>query len=269
MLALQKRRAKRYGLSGSKSLGQKGTLMSRQRNRIRQGRILRGLSSAATYTQRLSQGGEVKGMDTTLATPGFLTISEATNVSTGVGVLNLIAPGSGSWNRIGRKTFPKSLRLKYTVEYTFQHTATNSVQANCLRILLVWDKNPNGAALPSFNTMFKQTDQFGAELSTWSAPAAFDTMDRFRVIRDRVIDLNPQIYPPASTNEGQWHQNVDEFIVLPEGLETVYSGQADPQTIADIYSGALYMVAILQKSLSSGYAVRLSAGSVARLRYTD
>jgi len=244
------------------------SMMARQRNRTIQSKILRGVPGPV-WTQRLATGTEVKGLDTAINSPTFVGITSATNSSAGVGVLNLIQPGSGSWNRIGRKTFPRSLRMKYTIRYVYTHRAADGLFASSLRMLLVWDKNPNAGALPLFDTMFKQTDQNGAEVSLWNSPAAFDTMDRFRVIRDKVIDVNPDVYPDPVGGLSFWEKNFDEFIALPEGLETVYSGQATPQTIADIYSGALYLVVIIKDTLPSGYGISIEPGSVARLRYTD
>jgi len=84
------------------------------------------------------------------------------------------------------------------------------------------------------------------------------------------MDLNPQFFPtPNTTGTGEVYHTVDEFISLPTDCETVFSGQSNPLTIADIYSGALYFVIIAKDTPPAGYGISLAAGSVARLRYTD
>jgi len=249
------------------------TLLRRVAANVRPSRVGtksgRGYGRAGKFGPAPVSMNEVKGMDTSLASPGFVSIASATNSSAGVGVLNLIQTGSGSWNRIGRKVFPKSLRMKYTIRYTYTQPISGHLHANEVRVLIVWDKNPNAGALPTFDAMFKQTTQDGVETSTWNAPAAFDTMDRFRILRDRYIQLNPEMYPTTVDALSEYQETIDEFIKLPEGLETVYSGQSSPQTIADIYSGALYFVTICQETPASGYGIAIEPGSVARLRYTD
>jgi len=243
---------------------------ARQNRLLTQRRLLRGVLAGQIRgsNQPLVSSGETKGVDTNLST-GLGDLTEATNSSTPIIALNLIQTGSGSWNRVGRKVFPQSVRLKYTIRYRYAQRASGEVQANNVRVLLVWDKNPNGAALPTFDTIFKATDQSGNEASYWNAPAAYDTMDRFRIIRDTVHDFNPAMYPATSGDIAFMSVSEDQFVVLPAGLETVYSGQAVPQTIADLYSGALYFVAIMKDALPTDYAMQILDGSVARLRYKD
>ena len=60
-----------------------------------------------------------------------------------------------------------------------------------LRCLLVWDKQPNNGPIPSFETMFGQTDQTGAETSSISDHLRYDNMFRFKVLLDDTI--NPTI----------------------------------------------------------------------------
>ena len=49
-------------------------------------------------------------------------------------------------------------------------------------------------------------------------------------------------------------------------LESVYSGQSNPMTIADISTGALYLV---MRSQYTGVASSVTVDGIARLRYKD
>ena len=65
--------------------------------------------------------------------------------------------------------------------------------------------------------------------------------------------------PAISVNMG-----VDEYVKL-NNLESVYSGQSTPMTIADISTGALYFVARSQLVTASSITI----DAIARLRYKD
>ena len=59
---------------------------------------------------------------------------------------------------------------------------------------------------------------------------------------------------------------MDRFIPL-KGLETIYSGQSSPCTIADISTGALYI--IFRSETSNGASNWAVKNSIGRLRYYD
>ena len=110
--------------------------------------------------------GEKKGCDTQVVQP---TITNTTSTNADIYCLNLIQQGTGSWNRIGRKTMLKSVRIKGKFTNTFQ-MASGDVAGNVIRMILVWDKQPSGNALPSFETIFGTTTQTGTESSNVFAP---------------------------------------------------------------------------------------------------
>jgi len=88
--------------------------------------------------------GELKGVDTVLTlNPVIATTS--TNASSFT--LNLIVPGSGSFNRVGRTIMMKSVRLYGQLVYTYGLTATtNDIIGNTLRMVVVYDKQPSGVS---------------------------------------------------------------------------------------------------------------------------
>jgi len=226
------------------------------------------LSAAAAAAVR-GQVMEKKRMDTNVSL-ALGSVLDTTNTNGAAFVLNLIQTGTGSWNRVGRKTQLKSVRVKGTVtSFANINTTTGDINCSQMRMVLVWDKQPSGAAIPAFDQIFGITDQNGAEsCPNIFCPPRFDNMDRFRILRDTIVDLDVGVLGAGGTTNGYINQvQVDEYVKLPD-LESVYSGQSSPMTIADISTGALYVYfRALSNSASSGS--RVAVIGQARIRYTD
>jgi len=215
---------------------------------------------------------EVKGLDTTFTAAIVSTTNDGSNIVP----LNLIPPGSGSFNRIGRKARLLSARIRGAISFVTTPGSTGIVNGNYVRMLVVWDKQPSGA-LPSWNTIFGLTPQTGTETTSLLAPLAYDNMERFSVLKD--VMLQPQdLLPVGVSATGVTTQIVpfDTFISL-KNCETTYSGQSATQTISDISSGALYLVfrALANVAYSGGTPTvpgnqaSIEANSFARLRFID
>ena len=238
---------------------------------IAQRRALRQAARAVASRHYAPPGpypkGELKGVDTIIdnSAPAFGPVIDTTNTNGSAVVLNLIQTGTGSWNRIGRKTSLKSLRLKGYTECFIYQGPGNDFNGNMLRISVVWDKQPSGGTIPTFDDIYSETNQSGAETTTvWSQPA-FDTLGRFRVIKDMTIPFEAENTPAV----GQLTRVVvpiDEYIRLPD-LESNYSGQSTPMTIADINSGALYLYGRALQNTTDVTQVNLFLRC--RIRYTD
>jgi len=227
-------------------------------------------SSARSYKKNivvLKTDGELKGVDTDLSVDPVLA---TTSTNDDVIPLNLVVPGNGSFNRVGRKIHMKSLRLKGSGTFEYGHNATTSdLFGNNLRMVVVYDKQPSGV-LPTFADIFGTTTQAGTEASRILDPPRYDNMGRFRVLMDRCVTLNPVL---SNENGGTADLAAtqfcfDEYIKL-KNLETVYSGQSDPQTIADISTGALYFIPRATLNLANISNFAITTFSHARLRYTD
>jgi len=208
---------------------------------------------------------EKKGMDTDIDVTAIIS---TTNTNANAFVLNLIQAGTGSWNRVGRKTHLKSVRLVGQINWAFvPNTVTGALDGTYVRMVLVWDKQPSGAAIPLFNTIFGTTSQAGVEAcNDISEPLRYDNMDRFRVIRDCIIEPQAQFTPSFGT--GPYlaaPTHFDEYVKL-NNLESVYSGQSVPMTIADISTGALYLYFRTLKNLAT---ITANSDAIARLRFTD
>lgn len=208
---------------------------------------------------------EKKGMDTIIAT-GDIVSTTSTNGN--AYVLNLVRAGTGSWNRIGRKIKPMSLRITGYVLYDYtEQTSTLNLEGTVLRMVIVYDKQPSGGTIPTFETIFGTTQQDGTEATTVYDPIKYDTMSRFRVLKDCRYNFNPQVEPRSTGTQDLvlMRYSVDEYIklALPQ---TVYSGESTPMTIADINTGAIYLYArVIEQTNQMDVSMNLTV----RLRYTD
>lgn len=210
--------------------------------------------------------GEKKGVDTQLTlSPVIATVT--TNASSFV--LNLVPPGTGSFNRVGRKIYPRSVRIKGTAVYFYAPAATTAtVIGSNLRMVVVWDKQPSGV-LPTFDTIFGNTDQAGAETAAYTSVPRYDNMDRFRVLKDCMYKSDVQaVSTGGSSNLISEKIPIDEYIKL-NNLETVYSAQSSTQTIADISSGAIYVYFRAADNTASFATWDVAQNTWARLRYSD
>lgn len=211
---------------------------------------------------------EKKGIDTALTTASVVA---TTNTNGDCFVLNLIQAGSGSWNRIGRKVNLQSVRLRGEVIHQYTDVAvTGVISANSLRMVVVWDKQPSGAAIPTFDTVFGTTSQLGTEATLYKDALKFDNMDRFAVLKDCIIDCNPNLFNAAAGTQDATFSlySFDEYIKLGS-REVLFSGQSNPMTIADISTGALYVYFRAQANSGASNQLIITANSHARLRYVD
>jgi len=207
--------------------------------------------------------GELKGMDTDISVGGTGIIN-TTGTNVNIAPLNLVQMGSGSWNRVGRKIYPKSVRLTGIIGCEMIQTA-GELEGNSVRFLLVWDKQPSGA-VPTFDTIFGVTSQTGSETTSVWDPPKYDNMDRFQILKDWREDFVATTSMLADGDKALQYRNMDVYLPLPS-YETVFSGQSNPMTIADVSSGALYFIARTANNNLLTSVVRLVAN--ARLRYAD
>lgn len=207
---------------------------------------------------------ELKGVDINL---NLIPVVSTTTTNASAFLLNGVAPGSASYNRIGRKIQLKSLRLKGAALCSMVPSANGSVSPNGLRMVVVFDRQPNSGTIPTWDVIFGVTDQLGAETSTILSPVRYDNMSRFQVIKDKVLDV--QTIPANVVTTGVIEQllSFDEFVSLGN-RETTYSGQSSPTTTADISTGALYVYFRAHSNVATS-TFAIDGDSIARLRYAD
>ena len=216
---------------------------------------------------------EKKGCDVSFPADAIVT---TTGTNGGIYLLNGVQEGVGSWNRIGRYIWNKSIELDLTFDWSTYNTATDSAQvtASWLRCIVVWDKQPNNGAIPTFETIFGHTDQAGVESSSVEDHLRYDNMFRFKILSDQYI--NPQI-SNTSANNAQTTAGASivadtwvryhKFIKLGNKM-TNFSGTANPITNSNISTGSLYLV-LRTPALGGVEGWSLRTVSTARLRYVD
>ena len=217
---------------------------------------------------------EKKGCDVGL--PGDLILS-TTNTNGNIYLLNGIQEGVGSWNRIGRYIWNKSIEIDLNLFFTSSYAAVEHPQitGSWVRCLLVWDKQPNNGAIPTFETIFGHTDQAGTESASVQDHLRYDNMFRFKVLMDSQI--NPSLVnttassvasSPASAGiASQVHIRYHKYVKLGNKM-TNFSGTANPMTNANISTGSLYLILRSPTNVLTDYWT-IGTQSTCRLRYVD
>lgn len=210
--------------------------------------------------------GEKKGVDTFVNLVAYSVLS-GFEQNTATTCLNLVSPGNGSWNRVGRKINLKSIRIIGKIRYEYRNSQTTGmIQAFACRMLLVWDKQPSGEAIPDVSTIIGRTTQNGNTVTSAFDAVKYDTMSRFKIIKDRMVVINPTLHNTFGTGDAFTRLAVPVDIYKKLNYETTFSGDSTPATIADINSGALYLFFVTDNDNNNEqYTFQGSC----RLRYTD
>lgn len=208
---------------------------------------------------------EVKGLDTSL---NLAPIIDTTNTNAGIFVVNLARAGTGFYSRIGNKIRMKSLRVRGIMQFITTPAATTAdIKGNWVRMAVVYDSSPNSGSIPTYDTIFGNTDQAGTTTTNQLDALKFANTQRFSVLRDRIVPYNPPAITTAgTTNVFSQLVAFDEFIPL-KGAMTQYSTDSSPMTIADIEHGALYV--IFRANTNDVVSYCQITDSQARLRYYD
>lgn len=183
-----------------------------------------------------------------------------------VTLLNGIAEGSSFFNRIGRRITMKSI----CVEGHIVNSGVESGDAlDYIRILLVYDRQPNGA-VPSLADVITNVNQAGTgETNPFGFPN-YTNLDRFRILRDYRLGMfdtgNAAGLTEANSavvNQTEPTQRIKFFVNLKDA-ETRYG--LTTGVIGAINSGSLLLVmAGSQAAADAPYSFRFNA----RLRYRD
>lgn len=180
-------------------------------------------------------GQELKAFDVAATTTALDPPGGPPNFATN---LNCPINGAELYQRIGRKTYGKSIHLRGW----FTNVAT-SLQ-DLARLIVYFDSQPNAGA-PLIGDIIRDSNAAGA-VSIFSEINLINRQ-RFQILRDKQFNL------PACTNTAGVLTNlaypdttgclqVNEFIKL-KGLETVFNS-TNGGTVADISSGAIGFVVL-------------------------
>lgn len=200
---------------------------------------------------------EKKSVDTLRKALEFDTVGNFT-------LLNAIDSGSNEYQRVGRKISMRSVAIRGFVKFA---QAGSTPSFDFLRLILFYDRQPNGAA-PALADVLTSVDRAGTTESVSTSGLNINNADRFKVLRDWYW---PIIWPATGTTP----QNA-ELAAVPEtiafkdfiklgGMETHYNA-GTAGTIADITTGSLYLLAV---GLQSNANHQWNCTFDCRVRYLD
>jgi hypothetical protein len=168
-------------------------------------------------------------------------VQAVANLATaGIFLVNGVIIGNDFNNRVGREIKMKSLYMRLS--------AANLVdQESTLRIMLVYDKQPNGVG-PAITDILTSADV--------NAPNNLNNRERFIVITDKVRTCS------TAAQRSFWIKKYK-----PLNTSTQYSGSG--ATIASIATGAMYLILIPQVTSTGAPSANYSVGYQVRVRFTD
>lgn len=196
---------------------------------------------------------ELKAFDVALRSNVFMTVAGPPTFD----VLNAQVNGAELYQRVGRKTYMKSIHIRGVI----QPNAAGSESA--VRMLLIYDSQPNKVA-PLITDLL--LDSNAAAGTTWASEINLINRQRFKILKDTQFLLgsvtnvagNSELIPDPIRNS----LNVEMFLKL-NGLETIYNA-TNGGTIADISSGAIFLVCVGDANAGS-----FQFNYTSRLRYYD
>jgi len=164
-------------------------------------------------------------------------------------LVNNIAEGTGINERIGRRYNLSTFSMKYIV------TSPTDFSSAILRILIVYDKQPNGVAPDA-------ADLFGSAVSTSRASTFLNiaNRDRFLILAEKRINSIPIDSAHVGVIAGTIGVNCRNLPVTCDGTGG---------TITDITTGSLYIIAVASPPEAGGNATKPGLNYTWRLRYTD
>jgi len=197
-------------------------------------------------------------------------IIDTLNTNGFMDLLNPIQLGTASHQRIGNVVQGKGLRVKLALQYQYGRAAANgNLNANRLRvIILVWKQTGQAGTFPNFNGFFGATDQTGATTTSMKSALFFNRINEFTILRDWNIEFTPSSGDLPVANQLAIQQiTIDDYIKLG-GLEMRYINTANPITVANCSSNALFMI-MRSGQNTADTSISISQISTCRFTYYD
>jgi len=169
-------------------------------------------------------------------------------------LMNGLLLGTSAETRVGQKTIIKSWELRLTAVGP-QGAATPTVTASFLRVMVIWDVQPNGVLLGT-------SDVLQSPAENVRSPIYMGNSHRFKILYDEVMPMGVQlstgqVLPP---NFLQW---IKKYMKC--NLETRYA-DSNNGDITDIITGSLVLLLI---SNAPTNADRPTVDAYTRIRYYD
>lgn len=158
--------------------------------------------------------------------------------------------GTGASNRIGRRIIIRSIAVNY--HFAIPQAATNVAATDIVRCILVYDKQPNGAAAPAASILAGNFDSY----------RNLDFVRRYIVLHDSTMSINASAAasvasPGVTSFRYQKHKKI-----YVRGLNLPVYYDADVGDITDVQSGNLFLFFISQNGV-------VEADGVIRVRYSE
>lgn len=146
-----------------------------------------------------------------------------------VNTINGVAAGTDYNNRIGRKIMMRSLLLRVTLQPI---NTINAPVGEAVRVIVFYDTQTNGV-LPTIAQLL-QNGQF-------DDPLNLDNRDRFRIIMDKLIPMNPVTYNAGTLTGGApVVKTMTKYRKFR--LEGIFSGTGS--TVGSIATGGIFIAYI-------------------------
>lgn len=171
------------------------------------------------YTRRGRD--ELKTIDTASASANL-------TLTAGLVLLNGVAQGTDYINRIGRRVVMKSLYIRFSL---VPNVANSAPVGDFARILLVYDCQSNGAAPLAADILNAAAD--------YLSPLNLNNRDRFKILHDKVIPMNPNVYTAGALTSGD-PVNKTWKLFKKMNMDIIFGGTG--ATVGSIQTGAIYLL---------------------------
>lgn len=216
------------------------------------------------YTKKYNPNGayQISRVKKGLDVPGLLVANNNMATNTGVTLLNGCTPGTQSSQRVGRKIAIASINID---GYIRAHLSTDDaalIPSYNSRLVLVWDKQPNGTIPVKSDIFSSKVTTTGVETGLYIAGVAYKNMQRFQVLWDKRLTYNAGTF--GFNDSGLAVVTIDIRIkkFLKVNLQTNYQG--DDDGIGSIASGALFLI-----HMTPDDEQEVTYNFMSRIRYYD
>ncbi len=176
--------------------------------------------------------------------------------------VSAVAPGTGAYQRIGRKINWDAIRIQLQMELT--SNADGFQISRQLRVCLVLDKQPTGAK-PTKGTIFGGVNGAGTHFNSQFNSVTPIHQSRFRILYDsgfQTLTCRRALNGTNSVNV----RFLDKYIPL-KTIQTTYSGPT--ADIASVNTNALYLAFLTAEDASSAANGQIKCYGNVRLTYKD
>lgn len=203
---------------------------------------------------------EFKQTDVTSA----INVTDPTTMATIV--LNAVGEGASSYQRVGKKIQPVWCHVRGYFIPSDVAGGAFSLPYESIRMMLVWDKQPNGS-LAVISDIVRDVDGAGGATTNSQSDRNITNRDRFVILRDirKTYWFRPINTALANVSVDQPQENLNfEFSASLKGKKTLYN--ASSASITTINTGALLLVVFGENaSLANPFVMRYKT----RFMYRD